>query len=166
MRKSQNVRYAGRILYSKLYSFHFDQFFILISYLHLYRLYYSVRKGTNRSNVVGDFSTKIAYIVELVLKIQSQCAEKEQEKILIFSQWMTILNHIAIALKLNGINFRSKFSNRDIDDFKVNDVILKLDINFLKLFLGSRAKCMLLANAISTWCQGTEFNRGYSCISY
>lgn len=79
---------------------------------------------------------------------------------------MTILNHIAMALKLNGINFRSKFSNRDIEVFKVNYVILKVDINFLQLFLGSSTKCMLLANAIGTWCQGTKFNRGYSCISY
>ncbi|KAH8406912.1 hypothetical protein KR222_011423 [Zaprionus bogoriensis] len=82
------------------------------------QLYYSVRRGANGSKVVGDFSTKIAYIVELVLKIQSQCAGRDQEKILIFSQWMTILNHIANALRLNGINFRSKFTNRDIDEFK------------------------------------------------
>ncbi|EDW69640.2 E3 ubiquitin-protein ligase SHPRH [Drosophila virilis] len=80
------------------------------------QLYYSVRKGVNSSKVIGDFSTKIAYIVELVLKIKSQ--SKDKEKILIFSQWATILNHIASALSQNGIEYRSKFTTRDIDEFK------------------------------------------------
>lgn len=85
-------------------------------------MYYSVRKSIKTSKIVGDFSTKITCIVELVLKIQQECAEKkqEQEKILIFSQWMTILEHIASALQLNGINYRSQFSQRNIDDFKVS----------------------------------------------
>lgn len=76
-----------------------------------------MRKGVNSSKVIGDFSTKIAYIVELVLKIKSQ--SKDKEKILIFSQWATILNHIASALSQNGVEYRSKFTTRDIDEFKV-----------------------------------------------
>lgn len=85
-------------------------------------MYYSVRKSIKTSKIVGDFSTKITCIVELVLKIQQECADKkqEQEKILIFSQWMTILEHISSALQLNGINYRSQFSQRNIDDFKVS----------------------------------------------
>lgn len=99
---------------------YFDQYFVIITLI--YRLYYSVRKSIKTSKIVGDFSTKITCIVELVLKIQQECAEKkqEQEKILIFSQWMTILEHIASALQLNGINYRSQFSQRNIDDFKVS----------------------------------------------
>ncbi|EDW18440.1 E3 ubiquitin-protein ligase SHPRH [Drosophila mojavensis] len=85
------------------------------------QLYYSVRKGVNSSEVVGDFSTKITYIVDLVLKIKSESSDKNQEKILIFSQWPTILNHIASALSQNSIEYRSKFTNRDIDEFKDAD---------------------------------------------
>ncbi|XP_017122187.1 E3 ubiquitin-protein ligase SHPRH [Drosophila elegans] len=78
------------------------------------QLYYSVRPGAHKS-IIGDFSTKIANIVELVLKIK---AENEDEKILIFSQWQAILIQIARALNLNGIQFRNKCSNSDFEDFK------------------------------------------------
>lgn len=83
-----------------------------------------MRKG-NSSKVIGDFSTKISCIVEQVMKIQAQCANKDEEKILIFSQWSNILDHIANALRKNGITCRNKFTNRDIDEFKVISVILK-----------------------------------------
>ncbi|KAH8266201.1 hypothetical protein KR038_008904 [Drosophila bunnanda] len=78
------------------------------------QLYYSVRPGAHKS-IVGDFSTKIANIVELVLKIR---AADETEKVLIFSQWQAILMQIARALHLNGIEFRSKCSNQEFNDFK------------------------------------------------
>ncbi|EDW50688.1 GM14768 [Drosophila sechellia] len=78
------------------------------------QLYYSVRPGVHKS-IIGDFSTKIASIVELVLKIKG---ENEQEKIIVFSQWQAILIEIARALSLNGIQFRNKCTNKDFDDFK------------------------------------------------
>jgi len=74
-----------------------------------------VRPGAHKS-IVGDFSTKIANIVELVLKIKT---DNEQEKVLIFSQWQAILLQIARALNLNGIQFRNKCTNKDFEDFKV-----------------------------------------------
>ncbi|XP_017071026.1 E3 ubiquitin-protein ligase SHPRH [Drosophila eugracilis] len=78
------------------------------------QLYYSIRPGAHKT-IIGDFSTKIANIVELVLKIKG---ENEQEKILIFSQWQAILVQIARALSLNSIHFRNKCSNKDFEDFK------------------------------------------------
>ncbi|EDV96515.1 E3 ubiquitin-protein ligase SHPRH [Drosophila grimshawi] len=104
------------------------------------QLYYYVRKGANSSTVIGDFSTKIAYIVELVLKIKSG---NDQEKVLIFSQWATILNYVAIALRHNGIEHRSKFTNRDIDEFKDS----ALNVTCLLLPLARGAKGLNLIEA-------------------
>ncbi|EDW93616.1 E3 ubiquitin-protein ligase SHPRH isoform X2 [Drosophila yakuba] len=78
------------------------------------QLYYSVRPGAHKS-IIGDFSTKISSVVELVLKIKG---DNEQEKIIIFSQWQAILIEIARALSLNGIHFRNKCTNKDFEDFK------------------------------------------------
>ncbi|KAH8234832.1 hypothetical protein KR032_003795 [Drosophila birchii] len=78
------------------------------------QLYYSVRRGAHKS-IVGDFSTKIANIVEIILKIR---AADEAEKVLIFSQWQAILVQIGRALSINGIEFRSKCSNQEFEDFK------------------------------------------------
>ncbi|KAH8342380.1 hypothetical protein KR059_004122 [Drosophila kikkawai] len=78
------------------------------------QLYYSIRRGAHKS-IAGDFSTKIAYIVELVLKIREA---DETEKVLIFSQWQAILMQIGRALHFNGIQFRSKCTNKEFEDFK------------------------------------------------
>ncbi|XP_022218628.2 E3 ubiquitin-protein ligase SHPRH isoform X2 [Drosophila obscura] len=77
------------------------------------QLYHSIRPGETKS-IVGNFSTKIACMVELILKIS---AAGNKEKILIFSQWQPILEHISTALKLNGIEYR-KCSNKDLEEFK------------------------------------------------
>ncbi|KAH8370863.1 hypothetical protein KR093_005242 [Drosophila rubida] len=107
------------------------------------QLYYSVRKGVNRPKIIGDFSTKIAYIVEQVQKIQAQDAE---QKILIFSQWATILNHIANALQTNGIKYRNKFTNRDIDEFKQPE--LKISCMLMPLSRGAKGLNLIEATHV------------------
>lgn len=111
--ESPSVLFVVRIRHSKvLYT---NCIPINLKNTFIYRLYYSVRPGAHKT-IVGDFSTKIANIVELVLKIR---AADETEKVLIFSQWQAILMQIARALNLNGIEFRSKCSNQEFEDFKV-----------------------------------------------
>ncbi|XP_033149437.1 E3 ubiquitin-protein ligase SHPRH [Drosophila busckii] len=79
------------------------------------QLYYSIRRGLNNSIVVGNYSTKIAYIVELVLKLK---AEDENVKILIFSQWQFILDRVAKALLENNVKICSNIRNKKVDYFK------------------------------------------------
>ncbi|XP_034111735.1 E3 ubiquitin-protein ligase SHPRH [Drosophila albomicans] len=107
------------------------------------QLYYSVRKGVNRTKINGDFSTKIVHIVEQVQKIQ---AEDSEQKILIFSQWATILNHIASALQMNGIKYRNKFTNRDIDEFKQPE--LKITCMLMPLSRGSKGLNLIEATHV------------------
>ncbi|BFF99370.1 E3 ubiquitin-protein ligase SHPRH [Drosophila madeirensis] len=80
------------------------------------QLYRYIRDGSIKP-ITGNFSTKFACMVELILKIK---AVNQQDKILIFSQWQVILDHIAIALKLNKIEHR-KCSNKDLLEFKSSD---------------------------------------------
>ncbi|KAH8302155.1 hypothetical protein KR044_003310, partial [Drosophila immigrans] len=107
------------------------------------QLYYSVRKGVNRPKIIGDFSTKITYIVQQVQKIK---AEDDEQKILIFSQWATILNHIANALQTNGIKCRNKFTNRDIDEFKQPE--LKITCMLMPMSRGSKGLNLIEATHV------------------
>ncbi|KAM8710593.1 hypothetical protein ACLKA7_017248 [Drosophila subpalustris] len=109
------------------------------------QLYYSVRKG-NSSKVIGDFSTKISCIVEQVMKIQAECAGKDEEKILIFSQWANILDHIAHALQKNGIKYRNRFTNRDIDEFKQPE--LKITCMLMPISRGSKGLNLIEARHV------------------
>ncbi|XP_016955989.1 E3 ubiquitin-protein ligase SHPRH [Drosophila biarmipes] len=106
------------------------------------QLYYSVRPGAHKS-IVGDFSTKIANIVELVLKIRN---DNEQEKVLIFSQWQAILLQIARALNLNGIQFRNKCTNKDFEDFK--DPFSKVTCLLMPLSKGSKGLNLIEATHV------------------
>ncbi|XP_017495055.1 PREDICTED: E3 ubiquitin-protein ligase SHPRH, partial [Rhagoletis zephyria] len=69
--------------------------------------------------VVGDFSSKITYIVRLILQLKRDHAKDMQQlKILVFSKWSEILPTIANALKQNGIRHRINYTPRAIEEFK------------------------------------------------
>ncbi|XP_017048640.1 E3 ubiquitin-protein ligase SHPRH [Drosophila ficusphila] len=106
------------------------------------QLYYSVRPGAHKS-IIGDFSTKIASIVELVLKIRS---DNEKEKVLIFSQWQAILIQIARALNINNIQFRNKCTNTDIEEFK--DPLKNITCLLMPLSKGSKGLNLIEATHV------------------
>jgi E3 ubiquitin-protein ligase SHPRH len=73
----------------------------------LYKNVYFVTCSSTTSvpTVLGNFSNKIVTIVETVLDLRKA---DPNVKIIIFSQWETILSVVADALKENSILFRSK----------------------------------------------------------
>ncbi|CAD7012159.1 unnamed protein product [Ceratitis capitata] len=87
------------------------------------KIYYVTRTATlsteEEIQIVGDYSTKITYIVRLILKLQREHAKDVQPlKILVFSQWTEILQPIATALKQNDIRHRLNLTTRSIEEFK------------------------------------------------
>lgn len=68
--------------------------------------------------IVGCFSPKIDEIIRCVLRLRR---DNEKVKILIFSQWDTILSSIAIGFKNNNISYRASFKanfTKQIEEFK------------------------------------------------
>uniref|UniRef100_A0A0A1XCW3 E3 ubiquitin-protein ligase SHPRH n=1 Tax=Zeugodacus cucurbitae TaxID=28588 RepID=A0A0A1XCW3_ZEUCU len=87
------------------------------------KIYYVTRTVTisaeTNIQVVGDYSSKITYIVRLILQLQRAHAKDVQPlKILVFSQWKEILHPISMALTQNGIRHRHNLTPRTIDEFK------------------------------------------------
>ncbi|XP_030385375.1 E3 ubiquitin-protein ligase SHPRH [Scaptodrosophila lebanonensis] len=81
------------------------------------QIYYAARSAKTKA-LAGNFSSKIAYIVRKVLSLKADSSEENKAKILIFSQWQSILKHIAQALGQNDVEYRNKCTNRDIEEFK------------------------------------------------
>uniref|UniRef100_A0A1A9WQQ5 RING-type domain-containing protein n=1 Tax=Glossina brevipalpis TaxID=37001 RepID=A0A1A9WQQ5_9MUSC len=90
-------------------------------------LYYASRISKkvpeNDLEINGSYTSKITYIVRLVLKLKKQFEEaasqsKEDLKILIFSQWEPILVALAGALTNNNIKIRSQCTTKTIKEFK------------------------------------------------
>lgn len=97
---------------------------VLIRIRSLYYVSRSKMKDHETQIVKGNYSSKITYIVRLILKLQSQSKDVEEQqnlKILIFSQWMPILQAISSALKENDITFRLQCTPQSLEDFKVNE---------------------------------------------
>lgn len=119
--------------------------------------------------VIGDYSSKITYIVRLILKLQRDHSKDVQPlKILVFSQWTEILHPIAMALTQNGIRHRHNLTPRTIEEFKV--VCIYLFIGFMlqntSIFpseptIGRH----LFADAFAQRMQWLKPNRGYTCFS-
>uniref|UniRef100_A0A034WCV8 E3 ubiquitin-protein ligase SHPRH n=1 Tax=Bactrocera dorsalis TaxID=27457 RepID=A0A034WCV8_BACDO len=87
------------------------------------KIYYVTRTSTSSAEtniqVIGDYSSKITYIVRLILKLQRDHSKDVQPlKILVFSQWAEILHAIAMALTQNGIRHRFNLTPRTIEEFK------------------------------------------------
>lgn len=72
----------------------------------------------NSESIVGSYSPKIDEIIRCVLKLRR---EEPDVKILIFSQWDSILSAIITGLKENQITYRASFSSnfsKQIEEFK------------------------------------------------
>ncbi|XP_065365815.1 E3 ubiquitin-protein ligase SHPRH [Calliphora vicina] len=99
------------------------------------KIYYVSRaknKYADMEKIKGNYSSKITYMVGLILKLQSHQieefeqpqstietnAEENNVKILIFSQWEPIIQAIALALKANSITYRSQCTPKTIEEFK------------------------------------------------
>lgn len=118
--------------------------FTICLYLPSIRIYYVTRTATisaeTNIQVVGDYSSKITYIVRLILQLQQDHSKDVQPlKILIFSQWTEILHPIAMALTQNVIRHRLNLTPRTIEEFKVVCIYLLIDcnktLNFRQYFL-------------------------------
>ncbi|KAM7348478.1 E3 ubiquitin-protein ligase SHPRH isoform 1-T2 [Cochliomyia hominivorax] len=100
------------------------------------KLYYVSRakiKTAECEKIKGHYSSKITYIVRLILKLQKEAqlsktddtatdlemdSQETQVKILIFSQWEPIIQAIALALKENDIKYRAQCTPKTIEEFK------------------------------------------------
>ncbi|XP_013116383.2 E3 ubiquitin-protein ligase SHPRH [Stomoxys calcitrans] len=90
---------------------------------HLYYVSKFKRKEQEVQKVKGNYSSKITYIVGLILKLQTQhnldtSAGKPNLQILIFSQWLPILIAISAALKENDISYRIHRNPQSVEEFK------------------------------------------------
>ncbi|XP_075154307.1 E3 ubiquitin-protein ligase SHPRH [Haematobia irritans] len=90
---------------------------------HLYYVSRSKRRDHEVQQVKGNYSSKITYIVGLILKLQKkheldESDNKQNLKILIFSQWIPILVAISAALKENDITFRIHKTPQTVEEFK------------------------------------------------
>lgn len=97
--------------------------------------YATVKASYDNQNDIfinGEYSTKIETILKTIKKL---CKDDENVKIIIFSQWESILNTLASALKENSINFQKKSSKIHIciENFKnsnMNITCLLLPLQF------------------------------------
>lgn len=72
----------------------------------------------NNEQILGSYSPKIDEIIRCVLRLRR---EEPNVKILIFSQWDSILMAIITGLKENNISYRASFSSnfsKQIEEFK------------------------------------------------
>lgn len=94
-------------------------------------VYYVSRSSAKKQEddpIKGNYSSKIAYLVRLILKLQKQTQEpnienKGELKILIFSQWTPILRAIGFALEENAITFRMQCTPKTLEEFKVYNIL-------------------------------------------
>uniref|UniRef100_A0A1A9Z7K6 RING-type domain-containing protein n=1 Tax=Glossina pallidipes TaxID=7398 RepID=A0A1A9Z7K6_GLOPL len=99
----------------------------------------------------GSYTSKITYIVCLVLKLKKQYEEapvqaKESLKILIFSQWEPILAALAGALTNNGIKLRAQCTTKTIKEFK--DPTLGITCLLMPLLRGSKGLNLIEATHV------------------
>lgn len=102
---------------------------------------------TSKFTIRGNYSAKIAKIVEVVLEIR----EKEHDvKIVIFSSWDQILSQLAAALLNNRIKYVTKSSERSfhasIESFKNFDK--SITCLLLPLTLGSKGLNLIEATHV------------------
>ncbi|XP_073834180.1 E3 ubiquitin-protein ligase SHPRH isoform X2 [Musca autumnalis] len=99
--------------------------------------------------VKGNYSSKITFIVRLILNLQSQeTAEGEENylKILIFSQWLPILQSIAAALKENEIKYRLQCTPQTLEEFK--NPSLNITCLLMPFIKGSKGLNLVEANHV------------------
>ncbi|KAL9919026.1 E3 ubiquitin-protein ligase SHPRH isoform 1-T1 [Glossina fuscipes fuscipes] len=118
-------------------------------------LYYATRISKkvpeNDLKINGSYTSKITYIVCLVLKLKKQYEEaskqaKESLKILIFSQWEPILAALAGALANNDIKLRAQCTTKTIKEFK--DPSLGITCLLMPLLRGSKGLNLIEATHV------------------
>lgn len=65
--------------------------------------------------ISGKFTSKIESILQTILRIKK---EDESSKILIFSEWESILGVLTNAMALNFISYRFKCTPKNLEEFK------------------------------------------------
>ncbi|XP_005186458.2 E3 ubiquitin-protein ligase SHPRH [Musca domestica] len=99
--------------------------------------------------VKGNYSSKITYIVRLILSLQNQevaAGEEKYLKVLIFSQWLPILQAIAAALKENDITFRLQCTPLTLEEFK--NPSLNITCLLMPFIKGSKGLNLVEANHV------------------
>lgn len=97
----------------------------------------------NAEAIVGSYSPKIDEIIRCILRLR---ADEPNVKILIFSQWDSILSAIMPALKQNSIAYRVSFGkkfSKEIDEFKDS----KLGVTCMMLTLKYAGKGLNITEA-------------------
>lgn len=94
-----------------------------------------IRTNASHDENKLKYTSKVSYMVNLILKLKEEDnngggdvnatgqGNKEEIKILIFSERLAILNAIAIALKDNNIKYRCQHTVKHIADFKVHFIV-------------------------------------------
>jgi E3 ubiquitin-protein ligase SHPRH len=108
-------------------------------------VYFVTCKSAQNSIVLGNFSNKIIKIVETVLNLRSA---DPNVKIIIFSQWETILGVVAHALTVNTVLFRSKSAkfHTCIEEFR--DAREQITCLLMPLRFGSKGLNLTMATHV------------------
>jgi len=90
------------------------------------------QRPNHHSLHAGEYSAKIANIVQVIWEL----IETENQKVLIFSEWLPMLKAIAKAFETNDISCRYHHTPKEISEFKDPEK----NINCLLIFLHKGSK--------------------------